>query len=78
VETLVRSLAGPGVTITSPAREMIEITGVTAEAIGQTALNEQIPLYELTPERPSLEDIFMNLTADAVEYHSHNTMEVAA
>jgi ABC-2 type transport system ATP-binding protein len=78
VETLIRSLAGPGVSITSPERQTIEITGVTAEGIGQTALAEQIPLYELTPERPSLEDIFMNLTADAVEYHSQSTLEVAA
>jgi ABC-2 type transport system ATP-binding protein len=78
VETLIRSLAGPGVSITSPERQTIEISGVTAEAIGQAALIEQIPLYELTPERPSLEDIFMNLTADAVEYQSHSTLEVAA
>ena len=78
VETLIRALAGPGVTITSQDRGMIEITGVSAEAIGQTALIGQVPLYELTPERPSLEDIFMNLTAEAVEYHSNSAMEVAA
>jgi ABC-2 type transport system ATP-binding protein len=78
VETLIRALAGPGVSITSPERQMIEISGITAEVIGNAALNEQIPLYELTPERPSLEDIFMNLTADAVEYHSQSTLEVAA
>lgn len=78
IEPLIRVLTGPGVSITSTEAQTIEISGVTAEAIGQTALDERIPLYELTPERPSLEEIFMKLTAEAVEYQSGNTLEVAA
>lgn len=78
IETLIRVLTGPGVSITSTEEQTIEISGVTAEVIGQTALAERIPLYELTPERPSLEEIFMKLTADAVEYQSGSTLEVAA
>ena len=78
IEQLIRLLTGPGVSITSTERETIEVSGVSAEVIGQTAFDERILLYELTPERPTLEDIFMKLTADAVEYQSGSKQEVAA
>lgn len=78
IEQLIRLLTGPGVSITSTERETIEVSGVSAEVIGQTAFDERILLYELTPERPTLEDIFMKLTADAVEYQSGSKQEVVA
>ncbi len=78
IEKLTRLLAGPGVSITSTDTQTIEISGIASEVIGQTALDERILLYELAPERPTLEDIFMKLTADAVEYQSGSTLEVAA
>jgi ABC-2 type transport system ATP-binding protein len=61
-------LAGPGVTITSTDAEALYVSGLTARRIGQVAAEYAIPLDELTPQAVSLEEAFMNLTHDAVEY----------
>ena len=67
---LVELLAGKGVCITSTAPQWLEVTGSTAEAIGEIAAGSQIVLHELTPVKGSLEDAYMALTQEAVEYHS--------
>jgi ABC-2 type transport system ATP-binding protein len=43
------------------------ITGMDAKAIGDLALSKGIAVYELTTQA-SLEDAFMEMTSDAVEY----------
>ena len=70
---LVELLAGPGVSFTSTAPQAVEITGSTAEAIGEAAAAAQLVLHELTPVTGSLEDAYMSLTQDSVEYHSTQT-----
>ena len=40
-----------------------------AEEIGARAWTANLRLHELTPMRASLEETFMDLTKDAVEYH---------
>lgn len=45
------------------------ITGIDAEQLGRIAAEHRIVLYELTPQRASLEEAFMELTRDEVEYH---------
>ncbi|MGV8967037.1 MAG: ABC transporter ATP-binding protein [Cellulomonas sp.] len=70
---LVELLAGPGVSFTSTAPQAVEITGSTAEAIGEAAAAAQLVLHELTPVVGSLEDAYMSLTQDSVEYHSAPT-----
>lgn len=49
---------------------VLEISGSSAEQIGDAALAGGIALHELTPVRGSLEDAYLQLTADEVEYHS--------
>jgi ABC-2 type transport system ATP-binding protein len=44
------------------------VQGLTATEIGKLAAADGIALAELTPRRESLEDVFMALTADAVEF----------
>ncbi|MFL6124392.1 ABC transporter ATP-binding protein [Actinophytocola sp.] len=44
------------------------VHGLTAAEVGKLAAADGIALSELTPRRGSLEDVFMALTADAVEY----------
>ncbi|SNY71473.1 ABC transporter ATP-binding protein [Paractinoplanes atraurantiacus] len=62
-------LAGPGVEVTGrPGSEQLMVTGRTAREIGFTAAEHGIPLFELTKHEVSLEEAFMNLTHDAVEY----------
>jgi ABC-2 type transport system ATP-binding protein len=49
---------------------VIEISGLDAEQIGLTAAANQIVLFELTPREASLEEAFMELTGDAVEFQA--------
>ena len=51
------------------------VTGLSADQIGQTAFDAGIAVFELTPLSVSLEEAFMELTKDAVQFH---TAEVAA
>ncbi|MFD1536297.1 ABC transporter ATP-binding protein [Nonomuraea guangzhouensis] len=44
------------------------VTGLTAPDIGRLAATEGVPLFELAPRRTSLEEAFMELTRDSVEY----------
>ncbi|MEV6834610.1 ATP-binding cassette domain-containing protein [Streptomyces sp. NPDC051133] len=63
-------LAGPDVDVTGRAgSEELQVTGLTAREIGLRAAEHRIPLFELTPRAVSLEQAFMELTRDAVEYH---------
>jgi ABC-2 type transport system ATP-binding protein len=50
--------------------EGITVSDLTAEQVGQIAFDAGVVLYELTPQRASLEEVFMDLTSDAVEYGS--------
>jgi ABC-2 type transport system ATP-binding protein len=44
------------------------VASLDAEAIGDLALAAGVALSTLTPQRASLEEVFMDLTADSVEY----------
>ncbi|WP_052849345.1 ATP-binding cassette domain-containing protein [Streptomyces avicenniae] len=46
----------------------LAVTGVTAEDVGLLAHRLGVALFELTTRRPSLEDAYMELTADAVRF----------
>ncbi|OKK20564.1 multidrug ABC transporter ATP-binding protein [Streptomyces sp. CB00455] len=54
-----------------PATGALEIDGVGPERLGELAAQHQIVLHELSPQRASLEEAFMRMTADSVEYHAH-------
>ncbi|MFI9080145.1 ABC transporter ATP-binding protein [Streptomyces sioyaensis] len=63
-------LLGPDVDITGAVgSEELQVTGLTAREIGATAADHGIAVYELTEQSPSLEEAFMALTGDSVEYH---------
>ncbi|MET9716208.1 ABC transporter ATP-binding protein [Streptomyces rochei] len=70
-ERLLDVLHGEGVTVVE-AGEVLEVDGDKAEAVGELAARHQIVLYELSPQRASLEEAFMQLTAESVEYHAHD------
>ncbi|KAB8162252.1 ATP-binding cassette domain-containing protein [Streptomyces sp. 3MP-14] len=48
--------------------EAIEVTGLPAARIGDLAAHHRIPVHELSGRGSSLEDAFMELVADSVEY----------
>jgi ABC-2 type transport system ATP-binding protein len=69
-ERLRDTLAGAGARITDGLDEGLEVSGLAAAQIGDLAARDGIPLHELTPLTASLEQAYMALTGDAVEYHA--------
>jgi ABC-2 type transport system ATP-binding protein len=69
-----RALAGAlaGVTAKEDDEDPAALTlqGISCEAVGELAAAHQIVLHELTTEQASLEEAFMRLTMDSVEYHA--------
>ena len=51
----------------------LRVTGLDAARIGEIAAAQQIVLHELTPQLASLEEAYMELTADSVEYVAPGT-----
>ena len=66
-------LAAPGVAVASDAPGVLDVEGITAQEIGIRAAAAGLVLYELTPIEPSLEEAFMTMTRDAVEFHGSPT-----
>jgi ABC-2 type transport system ATP-binding protein len=66
-------LAAPGVTVTDDGTDLLRVSGATAEQIGTAAWRAQLPVYELTPAHASLEEAFMQVTKDSIEYHAGAT-----
>jgi len=68
-ERLSDELRRPGVTIRVGADgESLEVEGLTTDDIGWAASRSAIPILELTDVQGSLEDAYMTLTSDDVEY----------
>jgi ABC-2 type transport system ATP-binding protein len=76
--TFASLLARDGVTIVTHDAERLEVTGLRVEEVGEAAAAAGIVLYELTPEQASLEEAFMRLTHDAVEYEARASIGAAA
>ena len=67
---LAAALTRDGVTVTSPEPGTLEVSGATAEHVGEVAFTHGLLLHELSPRSASLEEAYMSLTQDAVEYRS--------
>jgi ABC-2 type transport system ATP-binding protein len=63
-------LCNDGIDVSSPAPGQLEVTGVTSDEIGRRAAAHGLTLLELSPVQASLEEAFMALTHDAVEYRA--------
>jgi ABC-2 type transport system ATP-binding protein len=70
---LAEVLAGPAVTVTGDGTDVLRVSGLTAEQIGTAAWQAHLPIFELMPARASLEEAFMQVTQDSVEYHAGAT-----
>jgi ABC-2 type transport system ATP-binding protein len=58
--------------------EELRVQGLDAAAVGELVGRSGLLLHELTLVRSSLEDAFMTLTADSVEYHATATAGIPA
>ncbi|MEA2198594.1 MAG: type transport system ATP-binding protein [Solirubrobacteraceae bacterium] len=70
VNRLVELLAGPDVSVDALEPSVVEIRGLDSEQVGTTAAENGIVVYELTSQRASLEEAFMELTRDSLEFHT--------
>jgi ABC-2 type transport system ATP-binding protein len=61
-------LIADGVSVTNTENDLLIVRGLSSTAIGKVAAEARIALIELTPQQASLEEAFMELTRDAVEF----------
>ncbi|AEE45224.1 ABC transporter ATP-binding protein [Cellulomonas fimi] len=62
--------AAPGVELTSTGPDVLDVAGATAPQVAALAAGAGIVLHELAPVQASLEDAYLELTGDAVEYRA--------
>lgn len=68
-------VAAPGVTVTTTEPGTLELRGIAAPSVGDVAFAHDVPLHELAPLSATLEEAYMSLTNDAVEYRSEPTKD---
>ena len=73
VDRLAHLLASDDVTTTQIAPDAVEVSGVPAPRIAEVAVGAGIGLEELAPRKATLEERYMALTSDAVEYATGGT-----
>jgi ABC-2 type transport system ATP-binding protein len=61
-------MRGQGATVVQEDDGAIAVTGLDAQQIGDIAFERRLALHELSPQRASLEEAFMELTHDSVDY----------
>jgi ABC-2 type transport system ATP-binding protein len=71
---LAERIVGPDVTVTPGAEpDILDVSGLASAQIGEAAARAGVVLHELTPINASLEEAYLALTQDDVEYHSEVT-----
>jgi ABC-2 type transport system ATP-binding protein len=63
-------IAGPDVCVEEPEPSVLQITGLSTELVGEAAAANNVVLYELVAQEASLEEAFMELTREEVEFHA--------
>ena len=72
-DALARAIAAAGgasAAVSGGQAGELEVSGLTEERIGDLAFAHGVRVHHLSPSRASLEQAFMELTADSVEYHA--------
>ncbi|MFG3369340.1 ABC transporter ATP-binding protein [Streptomyces sp. NPDC090032] len=70
-ERLLDVLHEAGITVVEAGNGTLEVDGRSPEQLGDLAAAHHLVLHELSPQQASLEEAFMQLTAESVEYHAH-------
>jgi len=63
-------LTSAGAAVTAQPDGGLTVTGLDAPAIADLAAARGLPVYELTPRQASLEEAYLDLTADSTEYRA--------
>jgi ABC-2 type transport system ATP-binding protein len=72
VTELTDALADAGAHVADDDDGAMCVSGMCAAEIGELAASVGVTLHELSPQMASLEDAFMELTRDSVEFHVHD------
>jgi ABC-2 type transport system ATP-binding protein len=67
---LAELLTQNGGTVTTDADNSLSVTGIPIERVGELAASKRIVLHELATATASLEEAFMELTEDSVQYRT--------
>ena len=70
IDVLAQQLRNEGATVTAVDATTVEVVGVPAATIGETAARLGAVLHELAPLQGSLEDAYLEVTASAQEYRA--------
>jgi ABC-2 type transport system ATP-binding protein len=70
VTALMSLVANTGASVVSTDRDAVTVSGLTTERIAELASGHRIPLYELTLRRPTLEDVYLELTRDVLDHEA--------
>ncbi len=70
---VLRGLLSAATSVTLSGQDELVVTGLTSDQIGQIAGTNSIIVFELTPQRASLEQAFMEMTSDTVDYRTRTT-----
>jgi ABC-2 type transport system ATP-binding protein len=71
-------LAEAGIIAVGVGDGSLEVDSASSERLGELAAAHQLVLHELSPQRASLEEAFMQMTAGSVEYHAHTADSAGA
>ncbi len=69
-DALATLLEAEGVAVVRQADDTLHVTGVTTEGVGEIARANGLLLRELSTHQASLEQVYMELTRDTVDYRS--------
>jgi ABC-2 type transport system ATP-binding protein len=72
------AIAGEDVRVVSLEPGLLEVHGLASAAIGELVARDGIVIHELTPQTASLEEAFMRLTGESVEFHAADLAPQAA
>jgi ABC-2 type transport system ATP-binding protein len=73
-DDLTGRLTAMGANLTRQGDGAIAVTGMDAAAIGDLAAEHGIPLHALIPREPSLEDAYLEITGESIEYQGTGSM----
>ena len=76
-DSLTQLLGASGGAVTTDNTGALVVTGLDAPRIGELAASVGIVLHELAPQRASLEEAFMELTQESVEFHAAGELRAA-
>jgi len=67
-DELREALQSQGASVVPEEDGSLSVSGIDAQHIGDIAFDQRLALHELSPQLASLEEAFMELTQDSVEY----------